>query len=194
MSLKKPTAAELADLVREAHRSCRCDGGCTNCGACSAERKLDMYIRSGLVVRTAASKAFTDPTYALAKKPAVTFHGVVSGRFSSKHPNQANTPQAAGHIRKRENYDGNVEGCIADCPGCKEGTQKVRWIMHAFYAHVAGLPCATCNPPTELERYRDCMKNCYCPAPTASGYKPLCGNCQEAQKQIPAILERLGIK
>lgn len=144
MSLKKPTAAELADLVREAHRSCRCDGGCTNCGACSAERKLDMYIRSGLVVRTAASKAFTDPTYTLVGKPA---------------------PKV-----------------------------KVRWVMHKDYAHVAGQPCVECNPPTELERYRACMKNCYCPAPTASGYKPLCGNCQEAQTLVPAILERMGIK
>jgi hypothetical protein len=35
-------------------------------------------------------------------------------------------------------------------------------------------------PPDWISRYRLLKKNCYCPPATPSGYKPPCGNCQEA--------------
>jgi hypothetical protein len=128
-----------------------------------------------------------------------------TGRFDSSKPNQANTPKALRHIKRTEDYNGNVDGCIADCPACKDefGSDacvrpshrlKPKWILHGNYAHAFDAPCALCNPPNELLRYRVLLEACYCPKPTASGYKPLCMNCQEAATLVTKILERMNIK
>lgn len=62
----RPTKKHLDELATEALRSCRCDGGSTNgCGACRAEHKLNELITAGHVTCTAATKAFTSPTYLL---------------------------------------------------------------------------------------------------------------------------------
>lgn len=150
----------------EAHSSCRCDGGNTmGCGACRAERRIAALLGAGMITRTPTSKAFTNPVYTLVSR----FHGETSGRFSSTQPNRVNTPKLVGHVRRTEDYDGNVDGCIADCPGCtveaacaycgasgplRKGSHptnhgkcahKPRWILHATYAHLDTHPCFKCG-------------------------------------------------
>ncbi len=69
IAVKRPTAEELAALAKEAHSSCRCDGGNTmNCGACCAERKIDALLKAGFIVRIPTQKPFTNPAYMLVVK------------------------------------------------------------------------------------------------------------------------------
>lgn len=147
---------EVAVLQNEAGKPCRCDGGCAPCAACIAAKKLSDYGKEDRNRRQSGPR-ISDIVRAV--------DNVTLGRFSSAHPNEANTPKFA----------------------------PVKWIMHGDYAHVAGQPCAQCNPPSTLTLYRSCLANCYCPEPSPSGYKPLCMNCQQAHNLAPKIVaEMLG--
>lgn len=43
----------------------------------------------------------------------------------------------------------------------------------------------------ELTRYKKCKQFCYCPAPSASGYKVPCSNCREADEIAKRLFPEL---
>lgn len=180
---------EIAGLRAEAAQVCRCDGGCAPCSSCVAARLLSKY-------------------------------GTQTSRFDSSKPNLANTPkEAATHSTVTRFYideepngtryfiDGVLVSAVVfarrrlgecihrlfrgRCRDCAYVPKPVKWIMHGDYAHVAGQPCAVCNPPSDLAQYRRLLANCYCPPATSSGYKSWCMNCVSAHELAPKIVNAM---